>query len=245
MFKEERTGKVLEYVRQKGFCTVEQLVNWFNYSPATIRRDLTYLAGLGLVKKSYGGVSSTLARPMQVREHINVHGKVKLCEYAAEMVHDGDVIFADGTTTTYFLGEKLLGKKGITVVTSNLKLAMFCGEHKINCIVTGGRVCDSTMLVGNYCTEIVEKIKYDIAFISPWYMDKKGNFEMWEGNWPHTMAALKNADKKVVLCDVNKITDACKYAYGNVGIFDTVVFDEDFQSVIKENFPDVEIVVAK
>ena len=244
MFREERTDKILEYVRKKNFCTVDELVKWFNYSPATIRRDLTYLASLDLVKKSYGGVSSTAAKPMQVREHVNVRAKVKLCERAAELIRDGDVVFVDGTTTTYFLGEKLLGKKNVTVVTTNLKLAMFCGEHRIKCIVAGGNVVDTSMLCGPFCIETVEKIKYDVAVISPGVMDFQGRVSVWSGYWEADRIALRNSAKRVLICDHNKIRDDEKYVYCDLSAFDVVILDEKCPESISKAYPDVEYLVA-
>ena len=82
MFKEQRTDRILEIIRENKYVTVEQLVNRLHYSPATIRRDVTYLANLGLVKKSYGGVSITDAKPFVIREHENITEKIKMCRFA-------------------------------------------------------------------------------------------------------------------------------------------------------------------
>ena len=106
MFKEQRTDKILEIIKENQYVTVDYLVNRLHYSPATIRRDITYLADLGLVKKSYGGVSITGGKPSIVREHDNISGKVKVCKFSSDFIKDGDVVFIDGATTTYFLEEK-------------------------------------------------------------------------------------------------------------------------------------------
>ena len=50
----ERIEKIMEILKEKTYASVDFLVEELRYSPATVRRDLTYLAGQGLVKKYYG-----------------------------------------------------------------------------------------------------------------------------------------------------------------------------------------------
>ena len=57
MLKNERAERIVEILREQKYTTVQMLVDRLHYSPATVRRDLVYLEGLGLVEKSYGGVS--------------------------------------------------------------------------------------------------------------------------------------------------------------------------------------------
>jgi len=47
----------MNILKKYQYTTVDFLVRELHYSPATVRRDLTYLESLGLVNKSYGGVS--------------------------------------------------------------------------------------------------------------------------------------------------------------------------------------------
>ena len=50
MFKNERTDRIMEILKENKYTTVEKLVSELHYSPATIRRDLTYLGEIGLVR---------------------------------------------------------------------------------------------------------------------------------------------------------------------------------------------------
>ena len=166
MFKNERTDRIMEILKENKYTTVEKLVVELHYSPATIRRDLTYLAEIGLVRKSYGGVRiEENAKPLIVREHEMHDEKIKICKMAADLINDGDFIFIDGTTTTFFLGEFLELKKDITVMTSNLKLALLLGEKNINCFVTGGKVVDTGMLAGTLADDAVKRLtEIDLCF---------------------------------------------------------------------------------
>ena len=99
MFKNERTDKIMEILKENKYTTVEKLVSELHYSPATIRRDLTYLAEIGLVRKSYGGVCiEENAKPLIVREHEMHDEKIKICKMAADLINDGDFIGLIGHT---------------------------------------------------------------------------------------------------------------------------------------------------
>ena len=100
MQKQERIEQVLEIIKSRKFCTVDELVEQLHYSPATIRRDLTLLAQRGVIQKSYGGASYIGDRSFAVREHQHIAIKAHLCHADEHLIQDGDNVFVDGTTTT-------------------------------------------------------------------------------------------------------------------------------------------------
>lgn len=245
MIKNERIDKVLEIVREEKFVTVENLVKKLHYSPATIRRDLTYLADMGFVKKSYGGVSVALGQPAVVREHENTLEKIRVCKCASELIKDGDVVFVDGTTTTYFLGERIIKKKGVVVLTNNLKLASFLFEHGVECYVTGGKVYDGIMLGGTHAVDTIVKFNIDVAFFSVGALSKEGLIAHSEFYWDLTKTAIRNSKKSVLLCDKEKFNKKVSRYIADVGTYDVVITDEPLSKEIKSKFKDTEFIVAK
>lgn len=244
MLKAERADRIYEIIKERKHVTVEELVNMLHYSPATVRRDITYLANLGVVNKSYGGVSINGARPMIVREHENTAGKIRLCNRASEMVREGDMVFVDATTTTYFLCEALAKKKNVTVVTPNMKLATFLGEKKVRCFVLGGQVFDSTMLVGPHTAEMVRKFFFDVAFFSVGAISQSGEIAMSENMWTVNRIAAENSQKNVLLCDGSKFNYRVRISCGDLSKYDTMVSDEEIPKELIDNFPSVEFIIA-
>lgn len=244
MLKAQRADMIYEIIKELKYVTVEELVDRLHYSPATIRRDITYLANLGVVKKSYGGVSFNGARPMIVREHENTAGKIRVCNRGAEAINDGDMVFVDATTTTYFLCEALRKKKNVTVVTTNMKLATYLGEHKVRCIILGGTVYDTTMVVGPYPAEMAKRFLYDVAFFAPGGVNENGQISIDQNMWACHRVVEGNAKKKVLLCDANKFNYTVKVCYDDLSVYDTVVCDEPILQSLQEKFPSVEFVEA-
>ena len=245
MLKNERIEQVLELLKSRKFCTVDELVNELHYSPATIRRDLTQLAQRGLVEKSYGGASFIGTWTLAVREHRYTAEKVRLCLAAGALIHDGDTVFVDGTTTTYFLRDALIKKQNLTVVTTSLKLALDLGETNVKCYLPGGRLCDTAMLGGPLAAETLQRFSFNVCFISPKRVTYEGAFEMSEVFWNSTATVMKNSQKKVCLYHKEKF-DAKKICrFGHLDTFDTVISDAEFPTEFATAFPDTEFIQVK
>ena len=247
MFKNERTDRILEILKVHKYTTVEKLVNELHYSPATVRRDLTYLAEMGLVKKSYGGVCiEEKSKPLIVREHEMHEEKIKICKTACELVNDGDFIFIDGTTTTFFLGEFLEQKKDITVMTSNLKLALLLGEKNVNCYVTGGKVVDTGLLSGMLASDAVKRTsEIDLCFFSVGGLSDDGNLCVAEHYAAMTTEAVRRAKKSVLLCDNSKMGNSHFIGAFSLSEVDTVISDTELPTELQEKFPDTEFIISR
>ena len=246
MFKNERTDRILEILKKDKYTTVEKLVRELHYSPATIRRDLTYLSDMGLIRKSYGGVRiEENAKPLIVREHEMHDEKLQICKVASDLIKDGDFIFIDGTTTTFFLGEFLENKKDITVMTSNLKLALLLGEINVRCYVTGGLVVDTGLLSGTLAHDAVKRLTgIDICFFSVGSLSDDGNLVVSEHFSSMTAEAVRKAKRSVLLCDSSKMQKSYFVGAFTLDEVDTVISDTELSTDLRERFPDTEFIIS-
>lgn len=245
MQKQERIEQVLQIIKSRKFCTVEELVQELHYSPATIRRDLTHLAQRELIQKSYGGASYTGDRSFAVREHQHTTVKMRLCHAASDLIQEGNTVFVDGTTTTYFLRDVLLKKQHLTVVTTNLKLAIDLCEQGVRCFVPGGQLCDTTMLGGAMTANALESFSFDVAFLSPGRISHDGRFSIPEVFSGSTRAVLKNAQKCICLYHKEKLISHLPYCFGRLEIFDTVISDAEYPATFQTDFPDTKFILVE
>jgi DeoR family transcriptional regulator, fructose operon transcriptional repressor len=123
----QRRADLAEFVEEHGQATVGMLVEAFDVSGDTVRRDLQYLHEQGVVVRSYGGVvrRDDLARfdpPFVSRTGANKEAKAAIGALAATLVSDQQTLIVNGGTTTLALARALKGKKDLTVVTNNLHL---------------------------------------------------------------------------------------------------------------------------
>ncbi len=122
-----RRADLAKFVEEHGQATVARLMEVFDVSGDTVRRDLQYLHEQGVVVRSYGGVvhRDDLARfdpPFLNRAHVNKDAKDAIGALAATLVSDQQTLILNGGTTTLALARALGGRKDLTVVTNNLHL---------------------------------------------------------------------------------------------------------------------------
>ena len=99
----ERRREILARLAVDGKVIVSELARDFEVTEETIRRDLERLDKEGLVSKTHGGAVSkqntSLDLPYNVREGVNVVQKQKISDEIAEMIHDGERIMLDSSST--------------------------------------------------------------------------------------------------------------------------------------------------
>jgi DeoR family transcriptional regulator, myo-inositol catabolism operon repressor len=140
LLKTKRIKQIEEYVFEHQTVSLDELVEVFNVSKNTIRRDVQELVDYGDLKKVYGGVSVNrlTLESFQDRKVRHQLEKEKIAEKAASFVKDGDIIFIDSGTTTLEM-IKFLTNKQITIITNNLDfISHSIPFENIKVISTGG-----------------------------------------------------------------------------------------------------------
>jgi DeoR/GlpR family transcriptional regulator of sugar metabolism len=126
---DHRRKKLLEVLGLSGAADVGRLSSTLDVSPATVRRDLQYLEEQGFLRRTHGGAvlpfESTAFYP-QHENKLQHHQaeKAAIGRAAAQFVANGDVVVLDSGTTTLLLAKALRAKRDLTIVTTDLKIAL-------------------------------------------------------------------------------------------------------------------------
>ena len=122
----ERREKILAYLEKKRTATVRELSGMLYISEASVRRDLEALEKSGQVRRIYGGVIlekfHNAVVPLGFRESENSKIKDELARRAAEMISDGDTVMLDASSTVRRMIKYLSGKRGLKIITNNLRI---------------------------------------------------------------------------------------------------------------------------
>ncbi len=169
MVTEERHRLIISEIKQKGSVKVADLVERFNISESTIRRDLVQLENLNYLKRVHGGAISVqskfIEKSYEDKRAQNSDEKDLIAQYAASLVEDGDSIYIDSGTTTFQM-IKYLSQKKIIVVTNGLSNIEVLIEHNIPCFVLGGKVKQSTKAVVGYeAINTLNRYRFDKCFM--------------------------------------------------------------------------------
>jgi len=242
----ERHAEIITILQRTPYVTVEYLAEKLYISPSSIRRDLTILEAQGLVRRTHGGVSlvvtDNLDVPFAMRVKENVAEKKDIARKAAALVHEGDVIFLDCSSTCMYFAKELVKKRGITVISNNLSALYYLMDFSVKTVCTGGALNpeDRNALVGVEALQMLDTVRANIAFISPQTIDKNGNlFDCYREEVPIARKMLASAEQKVGLCDSSKLGKVSTYKQCSIGELDALIGEINLGPFYAQKFPNV------
>ena len=239
--------EILSLIQQNQVLSVEDISNRLYISHSTVRRKLTKLQTKGLVIRTRGGAkindASNFSPSFSFRTHQNSLEKKKIAISATKLIKNGDVIFLDGSTSAFFIGEYLSGFKDIKVITNGIDTLSLLAKNGINAYSTGGVILktNSSVLVGENAISMIEKYHADVAFFSAASVTKEGKiYDIFEEETPVRLAMLKNSTKKVFLSDSTKFGKISPYYICTVNDIDCIVTDKDIStSIAVKELPEI------
>ena len=228
----ERRQKIMEKIRFDRKVYVSELAKSFKVTEETIRRDLEKLESQDLLRRSYGGAVIAESTRDELsytrRSTINSESKLAIAEKAASLIHDGDTIMMDSSTTCQALLQRLKGQRDITVITNSIRLMSDFTNSGFKMICTGGTMRESSCaLTGSIACQTLSKYYVDFAFISCKSIDlKKGIMESNESESRVKSVMMQQARKTILLVDHSKFDKTAFVKCDDFEHIDTVVTDD-------------------
>lgn len=212
MYHNERENEILKYLAGEGYATVKQLSELLHTSESSVRRDLTALEKQGIVSRSYGGAelvrNSSQILPFSARAHQNISAKKVMAQKASRLIHEGDIVFLDQSSSAFFVAYELLKKADITVVTNNIEIISLLSQAEMEVISSGGKLSRSNRncLLGTDAQQIFAQIHADVLFFSAKALSTDGTiYDCDREEVCIRNAMLANAEKRIFLCSSDKI----------------------------------------
>ncbi|MBQ2701952.1 MAG: DeoR/GlpR transcriptional regulator [Clostridia bacterium] len=242
--------ELLEYLQTEQFASVEELSKKFFVSPSTVRRKLNELQQSGLVSRTHGGVKINDENNFQpsftYRIHQNSYEKKKIALSAIKLIKNGDLIFLDGTTSSFFIAEYLSEFKNLRVITNGIDTLSLLAKNGVCAYSTGGLVREEnrSVLVGRYALDMIENFHADVAFFSAQSVDSNGEiYDCFEEENFIRKAMIKNAKKKVFLCDSTKFGKTSSFHLCSLQDVDYIVSNDPLPDFI--SLEDTQAVITK
>lgn len=213
--KEEQIDGLIGLIEENGFATVKYLAKVTFASESTVRRQLTELENMGLIKRSYGGAEirkDNINTPIELRLQKNHKAKDAIARKAAEFIYDNETVFIDGSSTCLHMGQYLSAKKGLTVYTYAAELCAILAAHGINVYCLGGRYDKvSKVFTGEYAIKMIESIYFDAFFFSDSGFCDGIISDYNEAETHMRRALLAQSARKYFLCDSEKFGKRSPY----------------------------------
>lgn len=233
----KRQSELLKIIDENIYISVNELAALTYTSPSSIRRDLTALQNLGLVKRSYGGVglSQTVDKVagFYSRASQNIKEKRAIAKCAATLLKDGQSILLDSSSTAGFLLPYIASLHSPLLFTNNLETAVRAINLGIRTTCLGGTsVNGSVSLAGSQTYRALSELNVDIMFFSSQSLALDGviSDSTEEENFVRGLM-LERANSKVFLCDSTKFNKRSLYTLTSLDNVDFAVFDKEAEGI--------------
>ena len=211
MLIEERRQYIVGLAQKHGRVLVEELSESLGISRITIRKDLDYLQGRGLLHRTHGGAllpgSGALSDPsLQEKEGRHSQEKLRIAAAAANLVQEGQCVLLDSGTTTTAIARALKRFSHLTIITNAVNIAGELSSTNFEVLLTGGSLRkNSFSLVGPLAEDMLHDMHADILFFGV------DGFDLEVGlTTPNVMesrvnrAMVKASSMVVAVCDSTK-----------------------------------------
>ena len=231
----ERKNEIMNKLRLEQRVLVSELAVHYGVTEETIRRDLDKLEKEGYATKTYGGAiwGSSLKADLSytIRNKTNVEGKDSIAAMIAAMIHDGDHLMLDDSSTSLFIAKHLKEKKNLTIITSSVEIVVeLSGVEGFTIFCTGGQLRPTALaLDGFQVPQFLSKHHVDLSIISCKGIDAEaGITDSSEQIAMAKQAMIKSAHRTILAVDDSKFDKA---AFRQVAAF------EDIHTVVTNRKP--------
>jgi DeoR family transcriptional regulator, glycerol-3-phosphate regulon repressor len=245
-----RRREIVEVVRRQGFAAIDALAQQFQVTPQTIRRDINALCAEGALQRYHGGAGvgssvENLAYP--TRQVLCLEEKRRIARLLAAQVPDHASLFINIGTTNEEVARALLPeRKGLSVVTNNLNVAMILSDNPdFRVIVAGGLVRTRDRgIVGEATIDLIRQFKVDIGIIGISGIDGDGallDFDYREVRVARTI--VENSRRVYLAADHTKFGRGAMVRLGSMREVDDLFTDRPPPSAMREMLRAFEVTV--
>ncbi|GAA1524352.1 DeoR/GlpR family DNA-binding transcription regulator [Nocardioides humi] len=254
MYAEERHQSIAELVAQRGRVSVTELAGHFDVTTETVRRDLSQLERLKLLRRVHGGAVSTrsvtmLEPRLDDRDHANEEQKERIARAAVALLPEGGgtLLLDAGTTTARFASLLPAGEHWTVITHATPIAAMLAPLPHVELHLLPGRVRTATQAaVGHATVEAVGHFRADVAFLGTNGITVRHGLSTPDPEEAATKRALvASADRVVVLTDAAKVGQERMVSFADLADVDVLVTDDAIADADERAFLDAGLEVIR
>lgn len=230
MNQQERLIHILNHLDSHTTMDIHQMIDAFQISRDTARRDIVKLTQDNLAIRTYGGVSSTSFQKKvenySNRSHLQSEEKEAIGKTAASMIAPNELVYLDVSTTVNFISPHLKEKQ-VTIVTNSIDCAYELAQSKEATIhLLGGTLNKNSRHVSGYSTlERIKDFHFNKVFIGATGITKDGIYNGFEEDISLKRELIKHADQVILVADHTKVNRRQHYRVLDLGCIDAFISD--------------------
>lgn len=231
---------MVDYVRQRKYCSTSELMRAFDVSTATVRRDIAVIVRGNYLRKVHGGlaaIESPVDAPApasneQFADRMQARGEQKamIARQAESLVINEDIVFLDSSTTAFFLARQLQRSRlpHLTIVTNSIAIIQefrhFPSQYVL--IALGGSFnVQLNAMLGKAAVEALRRLQINRAFISAAGATADGLFTYHETHAEFLKVAIEVSKETHCLLDSSKFNKNALFEICALHLVDSLISD--------------------
>ncbi len=255
MYAEERQQAMAHLISRRGRLSVVQLAQQFEVTTETVRRDLSTLDRMGLVRRVHGGAVpagslTVIEAGISERDQANTQAKEAIASAAVALLPPPDSVIAiDAGSTTARLAAALPRDHRLTVITHSVPVAArLAGLPQIQLHLLPGKVRPTThAAVGADTVAALAEFRADVAFIATNGITTGHGLTTPDSDEAASKRAMiACARRTVVLADSTKFGVETAVRFATLDSLDVLVTDSDIEATDRNALESagIEVVIA-
>ncbi len=248
MAQDIRKKYILDRIEKTGEITINQIVNAFNVSGMTARRDIADLVERGYLIRTHGGAMKSdpvLSMFSYSRRNDRFKDrKTAIGRLAASYVKDNDTVYIDSGTTVVRICQFLKNRNGLRVVTNSLPAASeLINYAHIEVILIGGKIVpERRSIYGPAAIGQIAKYHVKKAFIGTEGVSLEKGLTAYGSNESEvSRIAANQAERVFLLCDSSKIEKVSFYRFLSVEDINLLITDGKIDRTLLERYREKDI----
>ena len=209
--KSDRHNQIVNMIARDGMVKNPQLMEMFDISIETVRRDLEFLEQQGYLRRVYGGAVANVSLRSEPeyasRSKTRFDEKNAIAAAAAKLITPEDTLYLGVGTTVQAMVQYMKGFGELTVFTNALRTAVELSEMPgCTVILPGGQLRNKELTLSGFPAEDnLLHFNVDKAFIGIGGINETGvsDFHMGEANLHRKL--IRNARQAIALADSTKL----------------------------------------
>jgi DeoR family fructose operon transcriptional repressor len=255
MYAEERQQDMARLVTAQRRLSVTALAEEYAVTTETVRRDLSQLERLGLVRRVHGGAVpagalATIEAELDERTSTNTDLKDAIARAAlGQLPPDGSTVLIDAGSTTVRLACAIPQDHRLVAFTHSLSVATrLLGHPRLELHLLPGRVRSTTQAaVGVDTVAALGRLRADTLFLGTNALSVDHGLSTPDNDEAATKSALVASARRVVLlADSSKLATESAFRFARLEEVDCLVTDPGITPELQEQLEarGVEVIVA-
>lgn len=231
MKQTQRHDAIIERVKKQGYVSTEELVEQFDVSPQTIRRDLNDLAEQKMILRHHGGAaltSSSVNASWHDRKATLAAEKERIAHRVASQIPNGSALFIDIGTTPEAVAHALLNHTDLRIVTNNLNVATtLMAKEDCRVILAGGELRSRDGgIIGEATMDFISQFRLDYGILGISGIDSDGSLLEFDYHEVRSKRAIiENSRHVILVADHSKFGRNAMVNMGSISMVDALYTD--------------------